>query len=250
MKKVLVFGDSFTDFNAGNLSKQENWLHILQVAHDWEVENFSVTGSGPNVALMKFLDYTSDPANDFDLCIFAWSEPARIYNGDVSDINAWSAEHKSTGHQDSEIYKTALDIFRNNFYNRNLFNIMHKGVLMWFDQYTKKRYPDKQFWHFNCFPALNEGEYRLEENFQSEQDTLVEDRLYHVFDNGVTIYPSLVYLSDRDREQPDNIHNDWRPGHLGKQLHRIVAYKLNTLLIDSSITSLSLTDTELPEILD
>lgn len=250
MKKVLVFGDSFTDFNAGKLSKRENWLHMLQNDNDWEVENFSITGSGPNLALTKFLDYTSDPANDFDLCIFAWSEPSRIWNGAVNDINVWSAERKSTGHQDSEIYKTAQDFFGNYFYNRNLFNIMHKGTLMWLDQYTKKRFPDKQFWHFNCFPALNDGEYRLPEHFENDDNVLVEDRLYHVFDNGITIYPSLVWLSDRDSERPDNIQNDWRPGHLGKQLHQAVADKLSTLLTDSSITSLSLNGAEQPEILD
>lgn len=73
MKKIAIFGDSFADPKWVDPSKYNAWPELL--AENYEVTNFSLSGSGMWWSYEKFLNLHKD----FDYCIFVVTMPGRIY---------------------------------------------------------------------------------------------------------------------------------------------------------------------------
>tara|TARA_B110000503_G_scaffold142967_1_gene241890 strand:- start:1568 stop:2362 length:795 start_codon:yes stop_codon:yes gene_type:complete len=231
IKNVLVVGDSFTC--VPHVLKNwagypvEHWLHILEQKYDWNVTNLSMAGSGPYNALRAFMDYDYE---EFDLCIFAWSEPVRPFHYQVTDLNPHTA-HSELYRQfadQNEVYDAAKGYYKHLYY-RNLEMIKLMGTMKWFDEFIKEKYPNKLFWHLQCFGA--------DKAEKVNQENLEEQRLYNIFEHGVTFYPSLFYFSVNDPEMRNinDLAKDSRHGHLSNQLHTFIANDMMQLL-DGSIT--------------
>lgn len=61
MQKIAIFGDSYAV--SGKDKQQTTWADLL--ANDYEIENFSATGCGPDLQLERFLNYfQKDRSND------------------------------------------------------------------------------------------------------------------------------------------------------------------------------------------
>lgn len=212
-KRVLVIGDSFTDI----LSTSYSWLNRLRVHYNWSVDNRSVTGSGSDYTFYEFMHNTQE----FDICILAWSEPDRLFIPAAPYLNSSEVQLKKLMQPwQKDIYRAAQHYY---IHLRNEEMIIYKNValLHWFDEYLSKNYNDKIFLHFHSFPKpdINDNVYT------SVKDTDTPN-LYHTFETGLNITPSLLKLSVTDPDAPEDFANDTRPGHLSKRMHERLFYGL------------------------
>lgn len=212
VKNVLVLGDSFTDINHHNGEKEHHWLNFLRFYYGWNIINLSKSGSGINRVVYELLNLT----HDFDLCIMAYSQPMRLFHPEIWDINHGTTLHRKelrrSIHTDDHVWNAAAGYYTH-FWDENLSNIKGIGLHQWIDQYIKEKYLDKFFIHFDCF-SLQHSNENLLENIKLQ-------RIYHKFSHGMTMYPSLMYLSATDVFKPD-LSKDRRPGHLGFREHLTV----------------------------
>ena len=212
-KRVLVIGDSFTDI----IGTSYSWLNRLRIHYSWSVDNRSVPGSGSDYAFYEFMYNTQD----FDICIFAWSEPDRFFIPGVPHLNSSEVKLKKLMEPwQKDIYKAAQHYY---MHLRNEEMIIYKNValLHWFDDYLSKKYKDKIFLHFHSFPKPD-----IKDNVYTSVKDMDEPNLYHTFKTGINITPSLLKISVTDPDAPEDFGNDHRAGHLSKQLHERLFYGL------------------------
>lgn len=222
--KVLLLGDSFVYTDPQN-QVTKHWVNLLARWHGWQVDACGVPGSGPWTAIRTFMKQTEQ--KDYDLVIMAWSEPNRVYSlsGEYSNL-------------ESQI----VDSYQSNFVDDWVLHVQQTGLMNWFDQYIKQHHPDTQFWHFHCFP---------DNDYLQCKDGV--DRLYHIFDHGVTMYPSLMYYSI-NCEQFTNLEQgflkDHRDGHLSDARHQLIFDRLNALISLNVTTGTYSLEPGLPSIQD
>ena len=205
-KKVLVIGDSFT---AHGETTENHWLRLLSLHYNWQVHNLSVGGSGSVFAWHSFLTYDKD----FDICIFAWSQPGRLYVPGVPYLNSYEVEHKIQYKEYLKPLYDAASAYYKYVFNNDLENIKNKALLHYLDSVIQEDYEDKMFFHFHSFE--NTGINLLQ--------TSNKNNFYYCFKNGISFYPSLIYLSINDPDAPDDLGQDRRKGHLSEALHTKIA---------------------------
>jgi hypothetical protein len=74
-------------------------------------------------------------------------------------------------------------------------------------------YPDKFFIHFDSFSLMKPQETSTDATKKENQ------RIYHKFSHGITMYPSLMYMSVNDRHRPADLSTDRRLGHISQYQH-------------------------------
>jgi hypothetical protein len=212
VKKVLILGDSFVDINYCNGDKELHWINFLKYYYDWEVTNLSHSGSGINRVAYELLNLKED----FDLCIIAYSQPERIFHPDIWDINFGTAvthEHlRRSVLQDENVWNAARQYYTH-LYRTTLNNLKGIGLHQWIYEYIKEKYPDKFFIHFDSFSLMKPNETLVNANKKENQ------RIYHKFSHGITMYPSLMYMSVNDRHRPADLSTDRRLGHISQYQH-------------------------------
>lgn len=212
-KRVLVIGDSFTDI----LGTHYTWLNRLRIHYNWNIDNKSIAGSGSHYAFHTFMNYTED----FDICIFAWSEPTRLFHKCIPNLNSNEAVNKT--HMipwQKDIYKAAQHYYMHLIHDE-MEVYKNTALLFWLDHYLKNNYPNKLFIHFHCFPKHN-----WTENVYEKIKEIDDSSFYHTFETGLNISPTLLKLSSSDPDQPNNYAVDQRSGHLSKQVHEKLFYSL------------------------
>lgn len=215
-KRVLVIGDSFTDI----LGSHYSWLNRLRVHFNWEITNKSIPGSGSHYAFHTFMNNK----DDFDICIFGWSEPTRLFHESVPNLNSSEATRQTHMQQwQKDIYRAAQHYYMH-LVNDEMERYKNAALLYWLDDYLEKNYTDKYFIHFHCFPVYNW--YSQESVFELIKD-MDEPNFYHTFKTGLNVSPTLLKLSSLDSEQPDDYGFDDRTGHLSKSMHDKVFYGLS-----------------------
>jgi hypothetical protein len=223
IKKVLIIGDSYTAIYADK-TIYPHWITFLSNKYQWNITNLSWPGTGPGYAIVNFLEN----AVDFDLCIFAWSEASRsLYHKHTKDINVSTALDKSLrGVSEYNYVYDAAKLYFEHFSRPPMVDIENIALLMGLDEFIQKKYADKLFWHFYCFPSIHP-------NFQH---TKKEQIIPYKFKQGLTMYPTLSYFSHNDPHGPATLKNDLRLGHLSSPLHERIFLKLDTIL-KNNITS-------------
>jgi|11BtaG_2_1085332.scaffolds.fasta_scaffold02606_4 hypothetical protein len=222
--KVLLLGDSFVHTDPQN-QVTKHWINLLTRWHNWQVDAYGVPGSGPWTAIRAFMKLIKQ--KDYDLVIMAWSEPNRVYNlSGESNVDQLQI----------------IDSYQSNFVDDWVLSVQQTGLMNWFDQYIKQHHPDTQFWHFHCFP---------DNDYNKCKDGV--DRLYHIFDHGVTMYPSLMYYSvncDQTTFSWEQFATDQRDGHLSDSRHQLIFDRLNTLISLNITTGIYSLEPGLPSIQD
>ena len=211
-KNVLVIGDSFTD-----VSGETTWLYLLAAKYNWNIKNLSIGGSGGHYAWYTFLKSTYS----FDICIFCWSEPTRLFHKTIPALNSHEAtvEATRTSVHQKPTYAAARQYYRH-LVDPELEDLKYVAMLFWLDDYLGKNYSDKIFLHFYAFPKPppNGDVYTI--------DYCKLSNIYHVFKNGITISPSLLTFSLLDSIKLADYSKDIREGHLSPYLHSVLFDKL------------------------
>jgi hypothetical protein len=213
-KRVLVIGDSFISI----LDTPFSWLNRLRIHFNWSVDDRSVMGSGSHYTFYEFLNNQED----FDVCIFAWSEPSRLFIPAVPWLNSSEVQHKN--HMESwqkDIYRAAQHYYMH-LLNHDMEVYKNTAMLYWLDSQLKEKYSDKYFFHFHSFPKPLHSEDNIYESVKEHSDP----NFYHTFANGINLSPSLLKLSTLDPDCPDDYAFDQRPGHLSKTMHDKIFYRL------------------------
>ena len=221
--KVIVFGDSFVLFSGPDPLKGEHWLQRLQAKQNCDLHiEYAQGGSGPLNAISNFYKfYHSGKVNEYDTFIFAWSQPSRLFHKHVSDINFFTAQSPIARHHPNlaKVYESAY-VYHDNFYIHQYEDMKLCGVLQWFDKVLCKDFNNKKIIHFHSFSAGID--------FATGETKQIENQyLYHKFESGVTMYPSLMWFSENDPiYDAKQQHRDQRNGHLSNPDHEIVYNKL------------------------
>ena len=223
MKKVAVFGDSFLSYSGPDPLKGEHWLQRLEMRKNCTVYNkYSQGGSGPLNAIANFYKWQSNKeSKTYDLLIFAWSQPSRLFHKIVEDINFFSAQHEVARQKPEfkKVYESAHE-YHSNFYIHQYEDMKLAGVLQWFDKVLCRDFSHKKIIHFHSFSAGVE--------FATGDTQLIQNHyLYHRFASGVTMYPSLMWFSENDpKYNAKQQYRDQRNGHLSNPDHEIIYNKL------------------------
>lgn len=228
-KRVLVLGDSFTFKH--NHTKY-HWLNQLAIQNDWKINDLSIAGSGPYYVIDTFLHYI-DNLKDYDIILFAWSEPTRFYHRRAPWLNAHECEHRAQFKPGLENLYEAARMWYYHALDFRLEEIKCTGLEYWFDNYLSENFSDKQIYHVYCFPRMNNtGKVEYSKYLDSCAD-INNQQVYHLFKTGVSVLPTLVYYSVNDPDKPKSMGHDSRAGHLSESAHHGVFNKLNTLVNES-----------------
>lgn len=175
IKNILIIGDIF-DYTKNVAGLTPNWLNSLKSTYNCNIINLSLSGVGSSYNIIKFLKNKED----FDLCIFIWSDVYRtLYHHVVHDltINRTMSNYK-------DVYDAA-DLYYRHLVNNPITYIEHIALLKGFDTYIKQKYSDKLFWHFYLNPTVEISNTEL---------------LFYNFTQGLTVYPTLDKINNMDIE--------------------------------------------------
>jgi hypothetical protein len=139
MKRVLVLGDSFT---AHSEFRPYHWLTRLGNTFDWRITNRSISGSGPLYVIDTILRGMPD-ARDYDIIIFAWSEPIRFYHPRAPWLNAHETNVKAQFKPGLEKLYAAADLWYKDAMDYELEEIKSTGIQYWFDNYLAENFADR-----------------------------------------------------------------------------------------------------------
>ena len=210
ISKVLVLGDSFSEFWPPPDDKNTHWLNLLRYYFNWDLINLSKSGSGLFTAVDQLLNYK----DDFDLCIALYSSPDRLYHTDVTDLNHGTAlvniKNRQPDFKNYQYVYEAAATFYTYFADIRLNSLKGIGLHELVDEHISKKYPNKMFIHFDCFPLHKEKE---------KYGVKSSERIYYKFKHGLTMYPSLFYMSNTDKLRPADMSTDRRYGHLSNYQH-------------------------------
>ena len=206
LKKLVTFGDSFI---AQHLYLKElepkSWIDIICKENNFEFDGYGCAETGIDNTIVNFLNYDKD----FDVCIFAWTDPNREYLPlrNLRSIKGGSWDFIT----DKE--KNIGNEYRKYFSDITIENIRSVSILQWFDKYLQKTYKDKKFIHLYCF--------ELDDNFYP-----------HIFKQGINIKPELIKFSKLlDFQTVD----EYRPLHMANKVSISFAKQLNKVLKDESL---------------
>jgi|TARA_Y100000310_G_C20394799_1_gene674569 hypothetical protein len=217
-KKLVTFGDSFI---AQHLYMKElepeSWIDYICKENSYVFDGYGCAETGIDNTIVNFLNYLED----FDVCIFAWSDPNREYiplrNLKSIKGGSWNFITDKEKNIGSEYRKYFSDI--------TIENIRSVSILQWFDRHLQKHYKDKKFIHLYCF--------ELEDLQKHSKFRLVGDKFYpHIFKRGINIKPELIKFSKLlDFKTVD----EDRPLHMADKVSISFAKQLNKVLKDESL---------------
>jgi len=100
MKKIVIFGDSFAnyDFNKKTEISHLTWASALSSNLNIPVINFGVSGTGMNYHMVKFLEYiNSENYDNTDIIIWVTSHEQRIHTTSMPNPHLGSFHNFPTG---------------------------------------------------------------------------------------------------------------------------------------------------------
>lgn len=174
-KTIGYFGDSFVAH-----SLKDNWIGQLSDTLGAKVVNLGVSGSSYWTAILHFTK-NFHKFIDLDYCVFAWTDPFRIYHpsGDFSPPSAYQGFGKK--HKAAQMYfEELID------WNKERLNF--QAVAYWLDHEYLSKMKGKiiHLWSF--------GNTKVEPWYKAELNEI--DYLY-TWKHGVEVRKPLYYISCR-----------------------------------------------------
>ena len=173
--KIGFFGDSFVAH-----SLKDNWMGRIADSLDAEIVNTGISGSSYWTAVMHFTK-NFHKFKDLDYCVFAWTDPFRIYHskGDFSPPSAYqgsSKRHKAAQMHFEELVE----------WNKERLNF--QTVAYWLDHEYLSKMKGKilHLWSF--------GDTRVEPWSDAELDQI---KYLYTWKYGTEIRKPLYYISCR-----------------------------------------------------
>ena len=144
--KLITFGDSFIAQRSLN-STMETWIDYICKENNFEFDGYGVGGNGIWNTVLNFLEYEED----FDVCIFAWSEPSRAYFPLRTVSNISSDQNIKEDPRILYLISEVNEKYNKYYMDENLCMLKAITWLRWFDEFLKEYYSDKKFIHLYCF---------------------------------------------------------------------------------------------------
>jgi len=205
-KKLVTFGDSFiAQHKYFKEIESKSWLDHVCRENNFHLDGYGSAETGVDNTIVNFLNYDKD----FDVCIFAWSDPNREYLPlrNLRTIKDGSWEHITVKE------KEMGNEYRKHYSDTTIEHIKSVSILQWFDRHLQKHHKNKKFIHLYCF--------ELSDSFYP-----------HIFKHGINIKPELIKFSKLLNFKTDN---DDRPLHMADKVTISFAQQLNKVLKDESL---------------
>ena len=201
MNRLVTFGDSFIAQNKYYKElESQSWLDIICKENDFELDGYGCSETGILNTIMNFKRYDKD----FDVCIFAWTDPSRDYLPTRTLQAIRSGDYQSITDKEKKIGEKYYKYFSDD----SIRWLLGEAVLGNFDIELQELYPDKKFIHLYCFE--------------------ISDKFYpHIFKHGINIKPELIKFSKLLDFKTDK---DDRPLHMAEEVHISFAKQVNKVL--------------------
>lgn len=208
MNKLITFGDSFIAQNKYFKEIEPiSWLDIICKENNFDLDGYGCSETGILNTIMNFKRYDGD----FDVCIFAWTDP----NRDYLPTRTLKVIRSGYYHSITDKEKKIGEKYYKYFSDDSIRWLLSESVLGNFDKELRELYPDKKFIHLYCFE--------------------IGDEFYpHIFKHGINIKPELIKFSKLLDFKTDN---DDRPLHMAPEVHKSFAKQLNKVLKDESLNN-------------
>lgn len=217
--KIVGFGDSFIlgpPFPVETIT--DTYQVLIGNKYNTYPEFRGIGGTGPWHAFFDFINYFKNNTEKVDVVIMAWSEANRLYNPQLTHINA---DHAALATNNPQI--TFKDVFQavQQYYDfimdTEKQNYEIRGLMTMFDDMVLE-HPNTKFINLHSFGKLNKGEGW--KDFDDGENL----RYHYKFKNCVEIRPCLIHLSRKEGWPGDTkMHLETRDCHLSKTFHKLLA---------------------------
>ena len=226
--KLITFGDSFIAQRSLNPT-METWIDYICKENNFELDGYGIPGNGIWNTVLNFLEYEED----FDVCIFAWSELSREY---FPFKNISNIKH---GIRSKQEYPDISEKYNKYFMDENLCMLRAITWLRWFDEFLNDYYSDKKFIHLYCFQQgfnlikqSKFGNINLNDilvKYPQKRD--LKFNVYpHTFNHGINIRPSLMAFANLLPHR--KVEDGGGLLHMEHPVHKSFANQLNKILKD------------------
>jgi hypothetical protein len=210
----------------------ETWIDYICKENNFEFDGYGVGGNGIWNTVLNFLEYEED----FDVCIFAWSEPSRAYFPLRTVSNISGDQNIKEDPRILYLISEVNEKYNKYYMDENLCMLKAITWLRWFDEFLKEYYSDKKFIHLYSFQT---DFYENDKNIfwgrntnsilakNSQKRDLEFNFYHHTFKYGINIRPSLMAFAElfprSDKDHGGELHME-HPVHksFAKQLNKVL----------------------------
>lgn len=208
MKQTIgFFGDSFCEHLKNSHSITNHYkTYIENLIYHYDLKLVNLGQSGGSIwdlwikQLTPFIERNEIP----DICVFVWTDPFRLYNPVVRNINMASTVLQKIDKNHS-IWNAATEYYRHLFDEDHL-RLSYVSALHYFDNVIIPAFPKKtkviHLWSFGYAKVTETGMFDLKKI----------EYLYN-WKNGVEIRPALIELASLDAEKDTIFHFEY-PNHI------------------------------------
>jgi hypothetical protein len=242
MTSIGFFGDSFCSelqYEFGD-TKGNTYLKLVADAIGGGVVHLGRPGSSVwDTILLQFNAIKkAKTVNMPDICVFVWTDPARVYHPKIRDITASTAIHQSeVKSQNQALWKAAKDYY-SQLMDMEKVDLEYRSLLYYVDNVLLKSLPGTtkiiHMWSFG-YPS----------HLVSDAFSPNKIEYPHTWEHGVEIRPALVTLSDDHNRKWQHTNQEERANHFnGAEKNELIANWILTaienyrdgLLLDHSTT--------------
>jgi len=233
--KLITFGDSFIAQRSLDPT-METWIDYICKENNLELDGYGAPGNGIWNTVLNFLEYEED----FDVCIFAWSEPSREYFPLRNIRNIRDGQNWNSKNEPSDINEK----YNKYYMDENLWILRAITWLRWFDGFLNDYYSDKKFIHLYCFQQefnlikqSKFGNINLNDILvkNPQQKDLKFNCYPHTFKHGINIRPSLMEFADLLPHR--KVEDGGGLLHMDHPVHKSFAKQLNKVLKDELLNN-------------
>jgi hypothetical protein len=209
MKKTIgFFGDSFCAKETKFWSNYKTYISMLSHHYNAKIVNLGCDGSSiSDTIIHQFMPFFKNNTVP-DICVFVWTDPARLFHRTIRNINYASVKECSSK---NPIWTAAKNYYEH-LYDHEFSEFEYTALLSYFDNTVLSSLPKNikiiHLWSFG-----NPTEWNVK-GFSPENVSY-----YYNWKTGVEIRPPLitVSLSTSTTSTLEDFNNDWGPNHLSSK---------------------------------
>lgn len=208
MKTIGFFGDSFAQCVKNLHSEEyEYTTYIARLIDYYKLDLVHLGQPGSSVwdaylnQLKPFIDKNEIP----DICVFAWTQPNRMFHKKIRNINAWTSIHEA--HTTNNELWTAAKGYYEHLWDADQRDLEYKSFLYYLDNVVFSQFPK----HVKIIHLWSFGNV---ENFNT--DYFAPKKLWysHTWSHGVEIRPALMNIVFENVTIDDWENRGLYPNHL------------------------------------
>ena len=222
MKPTIgFFGDSFCANRYSLSLNYKTYISMLAKNYNAKIVHLGIGGSSVGDLILLQLDPFIQRNDVPDICVFVWTDPARLFHRTIRNLNYTSVQHNT---KKSKVWDSARDYFT--YLNDwEFLELQYIALLEHVDNVVLPKLPPEtkivHLWAFGKPKEWNTAGF-------------AEDKLeyYYTWKNGVEVRPSLMSVCMMDNPL-DDIFDDTGPNHLSNKLKNDLVFNYIKSAIDS-----------------